>query len=73
VFEKWRFVLADKNQWPRATKETSVSSRPDIRVELRKDVVPSQVQKLTRKFQMSELHQRKKGFKTTHIQTGLLE
>jgi hypothetical protein len=66
-FVKWREITADQNQWravcdskmPSATKETLVSSRQDIWAELRYGTALSQVQKLTRKFQMSNCNQQR--------------
>jgi hypothetical protein len=58
---KWRKMAADRNRWraicgsktPNTTKETPTSSRQDIWAKLRYGNVPSLVQKLTRKTQMS--------------------
>jgi hypothetical protein len=48
-FAKWRAMAADRSQWraicgsktPSTSKETSTSSRSDIRVKLRYGIVPS--------------------------------
>jgi hypothetical protein len=64
-------MAADRNQWraicgsktPSTTKEKPTSSRQDIWAQLRNGNVPSRVQKLTRKIQMSgqdEQRERKK-------------
>jgi hypothetical protein len=66
-FVKWREMAADWNQWcaicgskmPSATKETPLSSRQDIWTEHRYGTVPSWVQKLKRKLQMSKQNEQK--------------
>jgi hypothetical protein len=61
-FVKWREMAADRNQWraicgsktPSTLKETPTSSRPYTWAELRYSTVPSRVQNLSRKSQMSK-------------------
>jgi hypothetical protein len=80
-FAKWREMAADRNQWraavcgykmPSGTKETSSSSRQDIWAELRYGIIPSSVQKRTRKFQMSKRDEQKMR-RNTYSQTSWLE
>jgi hypothetical protein len=67
VFVKWREMAADRNQWraicssktPSTTIETPISSRQDIWAKIRYGNVPSWVQKLTRKLQMSKQDEQK--------------
>jgi hypothetical protein len=57
-FFKWREMVADRNQWralegsktPSTTKETPTSSRQDIWAELRYGIIPSWIQRFTRKL-----------------------
>jgi hypothetical protein len=80
-FVKWRGIAADRNQWravcgskmPSATKETPTSSQEDIWAELRYGNVPSWVQKLTRKLQMSKQNEQKERKEKKYSQTSRLE
>jgi hypothetical protein len=80
-FVKWRKMAADRNQWrsicgsktPSTTKETPTSSSQDIWASLRYGDVPSGVQKLTRKLQMSKKNEQKERNKNTYSQTSRLE
>jgi hypothetical protein len=66
-FVKWREMAPDRSHWraicgsktPRTTKETPTSSRQDNWAELRYGNLPSWVQKLTRKIQMSKQNEQK--------------
>jgi hypothetical protein len=74
-------MAADRNQWqaicvsktPSTTKETPTSSRQDIWAKLRYRNIPSRVQKLPRKIQISKQNEQKEREKNTHSQTSRLE